>query len=136
MSQFPIDYFDTPDGFTAAVRRSGIRIFAYADNSWVDLTYTKNALRRYQRGYVVDFVIHMNQQAIIQSASHPLNLQTVEYERDMASFLGFADNVNRIIRQAQPTHILHFSNYPDNDEAVYLQRTAKRERIQYELVHN
>ena len=133
---FPIDYVDTPDGFTAAVRRSGVRVFAYAHTQWDDLVYTKNALRRYQRGFVVDFVIHIQNQNIIIQAAHPLNLTTVLYEQDLLSFVGFADNVNRIIQQAQPTHILHFTDFSDDDESVYLQRTAKRRQIQYEIVHH
>lgn len=133
-NSFPIEYEDTPDGFTVARRPLGVRLFAYADRNWSDARYTKNALRRYQRGYVVDFVIHMDLQFIIVEASHHLNLTTVLYERDMAGFLGYANAIDRIIRQAQPTHILHFTDVLDNDESVYLQKKAKIEQIQYEVV--
>lgn len=132
----PIKWEDTSDGFTVATRPLAIRILAVADRTWTDNVYVQNAFKRYQRAYVIDFIIRMDLQVILAVAAAHLNIPCVEYERDMASFLGFVDNVDRIIRQAQPTHILHFSDYLDNDEAVYLRKKAKREKIAYEIVNH
>lgn len=132
----PIKWDDTEDGFTIASRPLAVRLFAVADANWTDEVYVKNALRRYQRAYVIDFVIRQDLQSVIAIPAATLGLQCVEYSRDMASFLGYVDNVDRIIRQAQPTHVLHFTDYMDNDEAVYLRKKAKREKLAYEIVNH
>lgn len=132
-----IDYIDTADGFTIAQRKVGVRLFAYADRNWTDAVYVRNALKKYQRRYILDFVIHMDLQSIITKTAGILNIVCVDYPRDMASFLGYVDGVDRIFKQAQPTHVLVFSDYIDNDEAVYLQKKCRREQIPYEIVtHN
>lgn len=134
MDKPPIDYIDTPDNFTIAQRRAGVRLFTYADREWTDEIITRNRLREFFKRNIVDYVVCMDLQSIITITCGHLNKQCVVYNRDMASFIGYATNASRILHQAFITDIILFSDNPDNDEAVYLRKIAKNEQIPIEIV--
>jgi hypothetical protein len=134
MSNPPINYIDTPDKFTVAQRKSGVRLFAYADREWADEVITRNRLRDFFKRNVTDYVVVMDLQAILSITCGYLNKQCVVYEREAASFLGYATNVSRILKQAFITDVILFSDVPDNDEAVYLRKIAQNEQIPVEIV--
>lgn len=130
----PIDYTDTPDQFTIAQRRPGVRLFAYADRNWTDEIITRNRLREFFKRNVVDYVVIMDLQSILSTTCGFLNKQCVVYERSQASFLGYAMNVSRILQQAFITDVILFTDNPENDEAVYLRKLSQNGQIPCEIV--
>ena len=137
-----IDYIDTPDGFTVAQRREGIRLFAYVEQSLITgvdeniIHYVYNGLRRYQKSYIVDYVIHLNLQYVIEHTAERIMMTHVQYEMDEASILGFVHAVDRVIRQARPTHALLFaSHYSDSDYIKHLLYRLKQDKINVEVIY-
>lgn len=137
-----IDYLDTPDGFTVAQRREGIRLFSYVERSLITgddeniLGYVHNGLRRYQRAYIVDYVIHLNLQYVIERIAEQILLTHIQYDMDEASILGFVHAVDRVIRQAKPTHALLFaSHYSDSDYTKHLLYRLKQDKINVEVIY-